>query len=99
MIAEAVDAALLVADALAVWIVAGAVVVTAGVLATVAGVWGICRMLRRAWGAAAARRPQEPAGAPQAPSRVSRDVGPSLATLRSPLSASTPQTRLNRSKP
>lgn len=47
MIAEAVDAALLVADALAVWVLVGAVAGTSVVYAAVVGGWLIWRGVRR----------------------------------------------------
>lgn len=45
MIAEALEAAWLVASALAAWIVAGVVVVTVGLYAVVVAGWGIWRAL------------------------------------------------------
>lgn len=50
MIAEAVEAAWLVASALAAWIVAGVVAVTVGLYGVVVAGWGIWRVLRSAWG-------------------------------------------------
>lgn len=50
MIAEAVDAALELWQALWMWIIAGAAVATLGGLGMLAVVWAVCRMLRRAWG-------------------------------------------------
>lgn len=47
MIAEALEAAWMVASALAAWIVAAGVAVTAGLYAVVAAGWGIVTALRR----------------------------------------------------
>ena len=99
MIAEALEAVWMVASALAAWIVVGVVAVTVGLYGVAAAGWGIWRVVVAAYAAAGLRRPQEPAGAPQAPSCGSRDAGTPLAALRSPLSASPLQTRPNRSKP
>lgn len=52
MIAEAVDAALLVADALAAWVLVGAVVGTSVVYAVVVGGWLVWRGVRRTVSAA-----------------------------------------------
>jgi hypothetical protein len=86
VIAEAADAALLLWQALWVWIVAGAVAVTAAVLVAVAVVWGICRMLRRAWGAAGPRRPSM---APLAAEQPTADPEPLETAQR--LSAARPR--------
>lgn len=37
--------------------------------------WPLAGLVRSAWTAAASRRPQKPAGAPESPSRGSRDAG------------------------
>jgi len=37
--------------------------------------WPLAGLWRSAWTAAASRKPQEPAGAPERPSRGSRDAG------------------------
>lgn len=55
MIAEALEAAWMVASALAAWIVAGVVAVTVGLYGVVVAGWGIWRVLRSAWSAVAAR--------------------------------------------
>lgn len=70
MIAEAVDAALLVADALAVWVLVLAVVGTCVVYAVVVGGWLIWRGMRRTVSAAIPRRgPWRPSGAAEPPRR------------------------------
>uniref|UniRef100_UPI001F1611BB hypothetical protein n=1 Tax=Streptomyces adelaidensis TaxID=2796465 RepID=UPI001F1611BB len=86
MIAEAADAALLLWQALWPWIVVGAVAATAGVLVAVAVVWGICRMLRRAWTTTGPRRPsmaplaaEQPTADPESPETAQR---PSVAHPR-----------------
>lgn len=55
MIAEAVDAALLLWRALWLWIICAAVAGTLLLLGMAAAVWAVCRMLRRAWGAMGSR--------------------------------------------
>jgi hypothetical protein len=75
VIAEALEAVWVVASALAAWIVVGVVAVTVGLYAVVVAGWGIWRGVTAAYAAAGLRRPQEPAGAPQAPSCGSRDAG------------------------
>ena len=55
MIAEALDAARLVASALAAWLVVGGVAVTVGLYAVVVAGWGIWRVVRSAWGAVGPR--------------------------------------------
>ncbi|WP_405960777.1 hypothetical protein OG235_27830 [Streptomyces sp. NBC_00024] len=55
MIAEALEAAWLVASALAAWIVAGVVAVTVGLYAVVVAGWGIWRVVSAAYAAAGLR--------------------------------------------
>ena len=88
MIAEALEAAWLVASALAAWIVVGVVAVTVGLYGVVVAGWGIWRVVVAAYATAGLRRPQEAAGAPQGSSRVSADIGgsPVPADGRSELS-------------
>jgi hypothetical protein len=97
VIAEALEAAWMVASALAAWIVAGVAAVTVGLYAVVVAGWGIWRVAVAAYAAVGLRRPQEPAGAPGTPSWASRDAGSPPTALRGALSASPLQTRPNRS--
>jgi hypothetical protein len=55
VIAEALEAAWLVASALAAWIVAGVVAVTVGLYGVVVAGWGIWRVVVAAYAAVAAR--------------------------------------------
>ncbi|MDX3587334.1 hypothetical protein, partial [Streptomyces europaeiscabiei] len=67
MIAEALEAARLVASALAAWIVAGVVAVTVGLYAVVVAGWGIWRVVSAVM---PRRGPLRGRGAPGTPSRV-----------------------------
>ena len=77
MIAEAVDAALLLWRALWWWLLAGAVVVTVGGLVAVAGVWWAVNAVRNAL---SARLPAEhPADVPRLPRPRERPATPHSA--------------------
>jgi hypothetical protein len=77
VIAEALEAAWLVASALAAWIVAGVVAVTVGLYGVVVAGWGIWRMLRSAWGAMAPRTDSLPPLAAEQPAEDRIPLEPS----------------------
>lgn len=86
MIAEAVDAGLLLWRALWLWIIAGAAVATLGVLVAVAAVWAVCRMACRVWRAVGPRTDSLPpladeqaSGDPTEPDAPDRRTGPRWA--------------------
>lgn len=76
MIAEALEAAWLVASALAAWIVAGVAAVTVGLYAVVVAGWGIWRMVRAAWGAMGPRKPVKGPRSHETRSRVPGELRP-----------------------
>lgn len=85
MIAEALEAAWMVASALAAWIVAGVVAVTVGLYAVVVAGWGIWRMLRAVWGVMAPRTDslpplaaEQPAAAPESQGMTERRSAPHM---------------------
>lgn len=86
MIAEAVDAALLLWQALWLWIIAGAVVASLALLGTLAVAWAVCRLLRRAWDAMGSRTDslaplaaEQASEVPEAPGTPTRRTGPRWA--------------------
>lgn len=74
MIGEAVDAALMVADALAVWVLVAAAVGTGVVYAVVVGAWLIWRGVRRT--ASAAMGPRTDSLPPLAAEQPAEDPSP-----------------------